>query len=460
MLDNSPRADLQRLRQARTRELRAATEALDERQACLARLATIHAEIESYESEERSRNRRRRIASQKLAHAHYRDGTPKDKPGHLEIVRHYAWTQKPRNAPLRRGSRSLVALLRLRELERLWAVRYGGVLPNDDAGADDLWIAAQLIRHRQGDITAKVVAWARVWAPWCSAQEAAALAAHVVSHTYKFSADTLAEKIGLTYAERQSLGITTIGATDVDPAERERLRRARYNTNRKKKRRDNGAVSRELLDAAPSNESLRPWEDKGISRATWYRRRRASRVSRVCRGSDEGQRGEGEGFSTVSGLAVGSLETRGSLPAESGGENAEKRAAEMREIRVASAGSERAKAGQLPVSSGGSASVVPGADVALGVPFAPPRPHALRRTTAQAPVEGRGLSFPQNIAPNARMGLKLSSDERASLERDFRGWDNCRICGAAFIVQRRQEFFCDDDCRAIGAVALRTEGTA
>ncbi|MBH5372946.1 hypothetical protein [Bradyrhizobium glycinis] len=455
MLDNSPRADLQRLRQAQSRELRAATELLDARQACLDRLATIHAEIESYESEERSRNRRRRFASQKLANAHYRDGTPKDQPGHLAIVRHYTWTQKARRAPLRRGSRSLVALLRLRELERLWAVRYGGVLPNDDAGADDLWIAAQLIRHRQGDISEKVVAWARVWAPWCSAHEAVALAAHVVSHPYNFSADTLAEKIGLTYAERQSLGITTIGAMDVDPAERERLRRARYNANRKQKRRDNGAVPRELLDVAPTNESLRPWEDKGISRATWYRRRRATRVSRVSERLPTVEKGGDEGFATVLGQAVGSLGVRGSLPAEFGGERAEKRAPDTREIRVASAGFEEARASQRPVSSGGSAPVVPGADVARGVPFAPPRPHSLRRTTAHAPVEGCGLSVPQKLAPNARLGLKLSSEEKTSiLEGTFRAWDNCRLCGEEFIVRRRQEFVCSEDCGIVHSVRV------
>jgi hypothetical protein len=455
LLDNSPRADLQRLRQSQSRELRTATELADARQACLARLATIHAEIEGYESEERSRNRHRRLTHQKLANAHFRDGIPKDQPRHLEIARHYAWTQKVRRAPLRRGSPSLLAVVRLRELERLWSVRYGGVLPNDDAGADDLCIAAQLICYLQGDITAKVIAWARVWAPWYSAQEAGELAARLISCRYKLpSADTAAEQVGLNYAERQALGITTIGATDVDPAERERLRRERYNAKRKKKRRDNGALPRETLDAAPTNESLRPWEDKGISRATWYRRRRAARV---CSAPSRGEPSQTlETLETLAPKNDGSLQApAGSLLVESGGGRAENRAAETREIRTVSAGFEEASAGQTPVSSGGSAPVVPGADVALGNPFAPPRPHALCRTTAHAPVEGRGLSVPQNVAPNARLGLKLSSEGRASiLKSAFQAWDNCRLCGEPFMVRGRKEIYCDGDCRQLGGPSI------
>ena len=286
MLDNSPRADLQRLRESRSRELRIATEHLDKRQASLARLATIDAEISDYENDERSRNRRRRMAHQKLANSYLRDAsTPKAKALHLEIMRHYAWAQQERRAPRRRGSPSLLAVLRLRELERLWNDRYGGVLPNDDAGTDDLWIATQLIRHLQGDISAKVVAWARKWAPWCSSDEAGRLAAHVLRRPYKFTADVLAEKVGLTYAERQALGITTIGAIDVDPAERERLRRQRYNAKRKEKRRAVGVKPRELYEEC-SNQSVRPWEEEGISASTWYRRRRAARVCGGRRGSN------------------------------------------------------------------------------------------------------------------------------------------------------------------------------
>jgi hypothetical protein len=81
----------------------------------------------------------------------------------------------------------------------------------------------------------------------------------------------------LTYAERQKLGITTIGAVDVDLAERTRLRRQRAREAETNKRRIAGVMSRDVYEEG-SAASWRPWEDQGISRSTWYRRRRLARV--------------------------------------------------------------------------------------------------------------------------------------------------------------------------------------
>lgn len=450
MLDNSPRADLQRLRESRSRELRIATEHLDKRQASLARLATIDAEINDYENDERARNRRRRIAHQKLASSYFRDAsTPKAKALHLEIIRQYAWGQKERRAPRRRGSPALLAVLRLCQLERLWNARYGGVLPNDDAGTDDLWIAAQLIRHHEGDISAKIVAWARKWAPWCSSDEAVRLAARVLRRPHKFTADVLGEKVGLTYAERQALGITAIGSTDVGPAERERLRRDRYNAKRKEKRRAAGVTPRDLYEGT-SNESRRPWEEERISPSTWYRRRRAARV---CGGPSRVEPSNASENPRTLAVENGSLEApNGSLSAGSGDDRGEKRASAARDITVASADCEAVVAGDRPVSSGSLAPVVPGADVAREDPLAPPRPHALRQRTARPSVEDGGLGFLQNFALNARLGPQLSNEGRSVQGGIFRAWNNCCICAEPFRVRGREELFCGDDCRQLSRV--------
>ncbi|MFT4115596.1 hypothetical protein [Bradyrhizobium sp.] len=448
MLDNSPRADMQRLREARSRELRAATDLLDARQACLSRLATIDAEINDYEADERARNRRRRFAAQKLANAHYRDGTPKQNAKHEMIARVYAWGQKERKAPQRRGSASLKAQIMLRELERLWTHRYGGVVPNDDAGADDLWIAAQLIRARRGDVVAKVVAWARVWAPWCSAAEAAALAAHVLRRPYKFKADTLGEKVGLTYAERQALGITTIGSTDVGPAERERLRRERYNAKRREKRRAAGVKPREMYEQN-SIESEAPWEAAGISRSTWQRRRR--RAARVCGDPSRVELSQVCANPRTLADQNGSLEAPdGSLSAGSGGDREETRANERRDPSLASADCEAVVAGDRPVSSGSPAPVVPGADVAREAPLAPPRPHALRPGTALPSVEGGGLGVLQNVVLSVRLRPQLSNEARPVQYGIFRGWNNCCLCAEPFRVRGREELFCGEECRKLG----------
>lgn len=457
MLDNSPRAQLQILRQARSNHLRVATEALDARNAALARLATIDVEIESYESEERSRNRRRRLASQKVAHARYRDGTPKDKAKHLEIARHYAWTQKPRRAPLPPGSPMLLAVLRLKEFERLLSVRYGRTLPDDDAGEDELFIAVQFISQLQGDITEKVVAWARVWAPWCSPENAALLAAKALRHRYRFKADVLAERVGLTYAERMALDIRTIGSTDVGPAERERLRRQRYNAKRREKRRAAGVKPREMYEQN-SIESEAPWEAEGISRSTWQRRRRAARV---C--GDPSRVELSQAYTNPQTLAAenGSLEApAGSLSANSGSDRREKRASGAHDLSAASIGSVGASAGCRPVSGGPPAPVAPGADVAREDPLAPPRPRALHRTTALAPVERLGLGFLKNDALNSRLRPWPSNEGRPMPNGNFRGWNNCCLCAESFRLRGRDEAFCSDDCLQLSRAGFRTEGMA
>ena len=71
------------------------------------------------------------------------------------------------------------------------------------------------------------------------------------------SADRLARFLGVTFPQRQVLGIKTIGAIDLN-------RRARLFLRRRKRRAD---------FEANSLSRTKPWEQAGMSRATWYRKR-------------------------------------------------------------------------------------------------------------------------------------------------------------------------------------------
>lgn len=80
-------------------------------------------------------------------------------------------------------------------------------------------------------------------------------------------ADTLAKSLGVTYAQRQELRLTTIGSTDVKKRARRVLRKRKDRLYQERKRRERGA--------RPQSESLsatQPWRDLEMSRATWYRR--------------------------------------------------------------------------------------------------------------------------------------------------------------------------------------------
>src|SRR5262245_22775734 len=80
-------------------------------------------------------------------------------------------------------------------------------------------------------------------------------------------ADNLARFLGVTYAQRQALGLTTIGSVNVKRRARKELRKRRDRLAKEKKRREMGMRSQ--------SESLcatQPWRELGTSRAAWYRR--------------------------------------------------------------------------------------------------------------------------------------------------------------------------------------------
>ena len=83
--------------------------------------------------------------------------------------------------------------------------------------------------------------------------------------------------LGLTYARRQRIGITTIGAIDVNKRQRTHLRKLRENERYRRRRQALGATPR-----TQSLSALKPWAAEGISRRTWERRRRADANSNVA----------------------------------------------------------------------------------------------------------------------------------------------------------------------------------
>src|SRR5262249_33843760 len=87
------------------------------------------------------------------------------------------------------------------------------------------------------------------------------------------SADKLARFLGVTYAQRERLGLNTIGSIDVDKRCRTLLRRHKKRRYDERKRRARGARPRTEYEES-SLMRAKPWEAEGISRATWYRRRR------------------------------------------------------------------------------------------------------------------------------------------------------------------------------------------
>lgn len=86
------------------------------------------------------------------------------------------------------------------------------------------------------------------------------------------TADNLAKFLGVTYAHRQALGLTTIGATDVGKRARRVLRQRRDRMAKETKRRANGVLARAEYEG---NSIAAKARAEGVSRMTIYRRRKA-----------------------------------------------------------------------------------------------------------------------------------------------------------------------------------------
>jgi hypothetical protein len=86
------------------------------------------------------------------------------------------------------------------------------------------------------------------------------------------TADNLARFLGVTYAQRQALRLTTIGSVNVGKRARKEMRKRQDRLAKERKRRAAGM--------RPQSESLsatKPWTELGMSRAAWYRRNKARR---------------------------------------------------------------------------------------------------------------------------------------------------------------------------------------
>jgi hypothetical protein len=156
--------------------------------------------------------------------------------------------------------------LRRPQIDALLVHRYGREkrLPNNDVGR----MSARLLAHHLE--VADVRGVMRFWAPWMDEVATRELEDEVRDDRQHWRADALGRLLNLTDAERTRLRITTIGAIDVDKAEREKRRKARKRTKERERRAARGATSR-----SKSLTTTKPWLAEGISRRTWERRREA-----------------------------------------------------------------------------------------------------------------------------------------------------------------------------------------
>jgi hypothetical protein len=157
----------------------------------------------------------------------------------------------------------------LKQIETLIRARHGGPCDTDDGEEYfDAALPQLLLLQSAGVRTVDPSTWAKRHVPRVTAQQVSDLTDDHKRHRHRRTTEDLGRILRVTDEERERLQLWNIWPIDLsrhDHRIRERRKHAERDRRRREKR---GAIPR---DQALSR--TRPWEDEGISRATWYRRR-------------------------------------------------------------------------------------------------------------------------------------------------------------------------------------------
>jgi hypothetical protein len=135
-----------------------------------------------------------------------------------------------------------------------WLIAWVWHNPN---AKDQIWSVMECAKNMGGKITEA---------------EASAITEEASITRKHLTADNLARFLGVTYAQRQDLHLTTIGSVNVKKAARKVLRKRRAHKALVAKRRANGVRPRAEYEAK-SLSRTQPWKELGMSRRTWERHR-------------------------------------------------------------------------------------------------------------------------------------------------------------------------------------------
>ena len=171
----------------------------------------------------------------------------------------------------------IVGKIRIGSLNKLFAYRYGGCptncgwqFPDDDAGLEDLKI---LLHHYRFTFAHKMPHVMKLRAPWATDK----VLEEVLAHPRKWKSERLGKLLNLTGEEWRKLRIR-IAPVDMSKEERRDYSRILSNGKRLKKRRTQGMKTRAAYLEANSLSRDEPWKAEGVSRTTWYDRRKRGRT--------------------------------------------------------------------------------------------------------------------------------------------------------------------------------------
>jgi hypothetical protein len=187
--------------------------------------------------------------------------------------RHNTWAENKLKTGTGCGDgTAVITVLRITEIERFLRLRYGAVLPNDDAGREDLVILLNHVAHNRTDPDSKMRGYIHYLAPWMPSTESEALIAMILVKPRKYTPATLGRLFRLTEAERDQECITTFrayDATEESMAENANRKDREYQKVKRDEKRTGRPRGRPTVD-------IPAWKAAGASsKASYYRNLKA-----------------------------------------------------------------------------------------------------------------------------------------------------------------------------------------
>ena len=184
--------------------------------------------------------------------------------GHRRAERKVQFVQRGQDKP-RLTTEQKRAARRVRELSRIYYQQYPHGLPHNGLGVKYARYMLRTMAWLPDDRRAQ---WLDRHAPWIDVDKRADL---LRLGAYWYAARSLGEHLELDDETREAAMAWSIEAVDVTCEERKAVNREKDRLRRERHRRKNGAKPH-----AQSVLHQEPWTLEGVSRRTWYRRRKAS----------------------------------------------------------------------------------------------------------------------------------------------------------------------------------------
>lgn len=151
---------------------------------------------------------------------------------------------------------------RVMEIDLLARLRYQEAPPPPEAARA---LAIAVAGHAEPNAAS---AWIELWCPTLDPDEQAQIVTDAAAKRTFWRADAIARLLDVTMNERTVLGLRTVGAIDCDKRQRTLARKQR---DRDRKRAARAAASKRR---PVSVAKIEPWTEAGLSRATWFRRKK------------------------------------------------------------------------------------------------------------------------------------------------------------------------------------------